>query len=55
MEIAQAIWDSIATDARRWAVPDADRAELDRRLEAYERDPRAGMSWESLKRSLETE
>jgi len=34
-------------------VSDAQRAELDRRLEAYERDPNAGVSWESLKHSLE--
>jgi len=53
IEIAQAIWDSIAADARHWPVTDAERAELDRRLEAYERDPGAGVSWESLKRSLE--
>ena len=53
IEIAQAIWDSIAADAERWPISDAQRAELDRRLEAYERDPNAGVSWESLKRSLE--
>lgn len=46
-------WDSLATDAERWPISDAKRAELDRRLEAYERDPNAGVSWESLKRSLE--
>jgi len=42
-------------DAERWPVSDAQRAELDRRLEAYERDPNAGVSWDSLKRSLEKE
>jgi putative addiction module component (TIGR02574 family) len=40
-------------DAERWPVSDAQRAEHDRCLEAFERDPKAGVSWETLKRSLE--
>ena len=40
------LWDSIA--AREGAVPvtEAQRKELERRLEEYERDPRAGKSWD---------
>lgn len=33
-------------------LTDAQRAELDRRLDDYRRDPDTGVSWESLRDSL---
>jgi putative addiction module component (TIGR02574 family) len=47
------IWDSIAAEGEA-AVPltEAQRKELERRLKEYERDARAGKTWEDVKKSL---
>jgi putative addiction module component (TIGR02574 family) len=52
IELAQAIWDSVARNPESVALTEAQRQELDRRLEEYERDPSEGSTWESIKRSL---
>jgi putative addiction module component (TIGR02574 family) len=49
IRLAQAIWDSIAEVPETLSVTQADREELDRRLEAYHRDPQAGSSWTEIK------
>ena len=49
IRLAQAIWDSIAEVPERVEVTDSEREELDRRLEAYYRDPAAGSSWPEVK------
>jgi putative addiction module component (TIGR02574 family) len=49
IRLAQAIWDSIVEVPERVEVTDAEREELDRRLEAYYRDPGAGSSWPEVK------
>jgi putative addiction module component (TIGR02574 family) len=49
IRLAQAIWDSIAEVPERVEVTDAEREELDRRLESYYRDPTAGSSWSEVK------
>lgn len=46
------IWDSIAAVESEVPVTEAQRKELERRLEEYERDPRAGKTWEDVKKSL---
>ena len=52
IQLVEDIWDSIAT------VPDAvsltveQKAELDRRLESYQANPSAGISWSELKEKL---
>lgn len=43
------IWDSIAQVPDRVELTDAQRPELDRRLEAYRRDPKAGSPWSEVK------
>ncbi len=45
LKIVQALWGSIATGGGEFPVSDAERRELDLRLEAYRRDPDAGSSW----------
>ncbi len=55
LEIAQAIWDSIAARPESVPLTEAQREELDRRLLEYEDNPDAGETWESVKRSLDTE
>jgi putative addiction module component (TIGR02574 family) len=52
IELAQAIWDSVARNPEDVPLTDVQRQELDRRLEEYERNPNEGSSWESIKRSL---
>jgi putative addiction module component (TIGR02574 family) len=55
VELAQAIWDSVAQTPENVPLTQAQRDELDRRLKAFERNPSAGSTWESLKRSLRGE
>jgi len=52
IRLAQAIWDSIADIPEAVALTDADREELDRRLEAYYRDPTVGRPWPDVKARL---
>lgn len=48
IRLAQALWDSISEVPDALPLSDADRAELDRRLEAYYRDPDAGSPWQDV-------
>lgn len=43
------IWDSIAQIPESLELTAAQRAELDRRLEAYRQDPTAGSPWSEVK------
>lgn len=45
IELVQDIWDSIAEHPEAIEVTEEEKAELDRRLEAYRRDPSAVSSW----------
>lgn len=49
LELVGDIWDSIAQAPGGVELTDTQRAELDRRLEAYRRDPRAGSPWSEVK------
>lgn len=58
LKLVEAIWDSIADGPEAPEAPDApealelsdaQRAELDRRLEEYERNPSAGSPWSEVK------
>jgi putative addiction module component (TIGR02574 family) len=55
IDLAEAIWDTVAEDAEGAAppVPEAHRAELDRRLADWEVDPAAGSFWEEVRGRLE--
>jgi putative addiction module component (TIGR02574 family) len=55
IELAEAIWDTIAEDADAAALPlsEAHRAKLDRRLADWEANPDAGSSWEDVRFRLE--
>jgi putative addiction module component (TIGR02574 family) len=52
IRLAQAIWDSIAQVPDAVPLSEADKAEIDRRLEAYYRDPKAGLPWSEVKAKL---
>lgn len=45
LQRVQDIWDSIAAEPGAVPVTEVQRKELERRLEAHERDPQGGRSW----------
>jgi putative addiction module component (TIGR02574 family) len=49
LKVVEAIWDSIAEAPETLALTDAQRAELDRRLEEYEKNPDEGSPWPEVK------
>ena len=48
LELVQAIWDSIAAEAERAPLSDAQREEIDRRLAAHRASPSAAVPWEQV-------
>jgi putative addiction module component (TIGR02574 family) len=48
LQLAEAIWESVRTNPDAVPLTEAQRAELDRRLEAYRTDPDAGDDWETV-------
>ncbi len=52
VKLVQAIWDSIEAVPEAVPVTEAEREELDRRLDAYYRDPDAGSPWSEVKARL---
>ena len=47
------LWDSIASEPSSVPVPQSHRAELDRRLEAYEREPGSLLTLDQLRQRVE--
>ena len=52
LALVEELWDSIADNSVELPVPDAQRAELDRRLADHEADPGDVISWEDVKASI---
>ena len=52
IEYVQALWDHIAARPEEVPVPAWHREILAERLEAYEKDPQAGITWEEFRRQL---
>jgi len=50
--LVEEIWDSIADNPEEVPLTDAQREELERRLAAYDANPRAGSTWEEVKSRL---
>lgn len=49
IRLVEAIWDSIAAVPEQLELSDVEREELDRRWEAFERDPSAGSPWSEVR------
>jgi putative addiction module component (TIGR02574 family) len=49
IRLVEAIWDSIAAAPDALELSDAEREELDRRWEAFERDPSVGSPWADVR------
>ena len=45
IQLAQDIWDSVAEVPESLVLADDEKAEIDRRLNAYHKDPQAGSPW----------
>ena len=52
IQLVEDIWDSIASRPEVISLSDAQREELDRRLEAYQQDPQAGASWQEVQQRV---
>jgi putative addiction module component (TIGR02574 family) len=49
LKLVETIWDSIAELPEALQLTQAQEAELDRRLDAFRRDPTAGSPWPEVK------
>lgn len=45
IQLAQDIWDSVAKVPESLVLSEEEKAEIDRRLDAYHQDPHAGSPW----------
>jgi putative addiction module component (TIGR02574 family) len=50
--LVEEIWDSIAAEKEEVPITEAQRQDLQRRLAAYEANPKAGSSWDEVKARL---
>ena len=50
--LVEEIWDSIAAEGEQIPLTEAQRQDLQRRIAAYEANPKAGSSWEDVKARL---
>ena len=53
IRLAEEIWDSVAADEEALPVTQAQKDELDRRLDDLARNPDAGRPWEEFRSELE--
>ena len=49
----QELWDRIAEEPEKIELTDAQREELDRRLDSYQADPSKGSTWEEIRREIQ--
>ena len=52
IQLVADLWDSIATVPEAVLLTEAQKEELDRRLDAYHKNPDAGSPWESVKERI---
>lgn len=52
VQLVQDIWDSVEAESEAVPLTTADSQELDRRWQAYEREPEAGFTWAEVKAEL---
>jgi len=52
IQLAEDLWDSILEQQDELPLTNAQKQELDQRLERYQQDPTAGSPWEEVKRRL---
>ena len=55
IHLVEDIWDSIAASPEALPLPEAQRRELDRRLDVYHRDPQAGSPWAEVQQRVRSQ
>ena len=50
IQLAEDIWDTLASE--ELLLPEVQRTELDRRLQAYRTDPQPGTSWQQVQQRV---
>lgn len=53
IQLVEDIWDSIAESADELPLSDAQKTELDFRLDAYHANPDGGSSWEEVRKRIQ--
>lgn len=54
IQLVEDIWDTIAEVPEQVGLSDEQKAELDRRLDAYHRNPDEGSPWEMVRERIRT-
>ncbi len=54
LALLQEIWESIAVEAENSPLTDEQCREVDRRLAAYQADPRSAIPWEQVEAEVES-
>ena len=52
IQLAEDIWDTVAAAPDELPLPENQRAELDRRLQAYRNNPEPGASWQEVQQRV---
>jgi putative addiction module component (TIGR02574 family) len=52
IQLVEDIWDSIAELPEKVLLTDVQKAELDRRLDAYHQNPNEGSPWEAVRERI---
>ncbi len=52
IQLAEDLWDSIATVPEALELTEAQKEELNKRLKAYHSDPKAGSPWDTVKKRI---
>ncbi len=53
LTIDERLWDSLVDTPERIPLTDAQREELDRRLDDFERDPSIGIPWDEVRKRIQ--
>ena len=53
--IVEDIWDSIISSEDDFPISDAQKKELDSRLEAYYKNPKEGKSWKEVRDNIQSQ
>ena len=54
IQLVEDLWDSIAEDSAGFLLTEAQRGEIDRRLDDFEVTPTAGAPWDQVRSSLQS-
>ncbi|NQV17961.1 MAG: addiction module protein [Armatimonadetes bacterium] len=52
--IVEDLWDTIADESKSVSLSEAQKRELDKRLESYRKNPETGSSWKEVKTRIKS-